>query len=94
MGPAVLVTAFQLIPLPVSAEEMDSLLRATVAEIPDTAIRAMNARPGLFGHAGPRVIEPLGVLSGVPPAAGTRAPYTARATWFQPIDWNRMSRLF
>ena len=46
-----------------------------------------------LGHAGPQVIEPLGVLSGMIFAAMTRASYTARVTCFQSIGWNRLSLL-
>ena len=58
-------TASQVIPLPLSAEELDSLLRAYVAEIPDGVIRAINVRPEPLGNAGPEIAEPLGVLSGM-----------------------------
>ena len=88
-----LETAFQVAPLPVYAEGLDGLLRAYVAEIPDSLIRAIYVRAELLGRAGLQAIELLGVLSGVIFAAVTRASNTVRATWFRPISWNRMSRL-
>ena len=65
-----------------------------MAEIPDAALRALTVLPEWLGHAGPRVIAPLGVLSGMILAAATRASCTARVRWPQCIDWSRMSRLF
>ena len=65
-----------------------------MAEIPDAVIRALTVRPELLGHAGPGVIAPLGVLSGMILAAATRASCTARVRWPQCIGWSRMSRLF
>ena len=89
-----LETAYQVILLPASAEEMDSLLRAYVVEIPDAAVRAINVRPALLGHAGSQVIEPLGVLSGMIFVAVTHASYSACVNLTQSIDWSRMSRLY
>ena len=88
-----LETAFQVSPLPVSTEEMDRLLRASAAEIPDAAIRAISVRPEFLGHVGPRATVLLGVLCGMILAAVARASYSARVKWIQSIDWSRMSRL-
>ena len=83
----------KVIPLPASAEEMDSLLRSYAYEIPDAVIRAINSRPDLLRHAGPRIGEPLDVLSGIVVAAATRASYSERVKWFESVDRSRMSRL-
>ena len=64
-----------------------------MAEIPDAVIRALTVRPEFLGCAGPRVIAPLGVPSGMILAAATRASCTARVRWPQCVDWSRMSRL-
>ena len=47
--------ALQVIPLPTSAGEVDSQLRAYVAEIPDATICSIGVRPELLGYAGPQV---------------------------------------
>ena len=62
-----------MIPLPAPAEDVDSLLRAYVAKIPDAVIRAIDVRPESLGRGGPDVIEPLGVLSSMISAAVTRS---------------------
>ena len=66
------------------------MLRAYVAEAPDTVIRAIDVRPGLLGYAGPEVSRPLGVLSGAIFAAVTRASFTVCVTWFQYLVWTRV----
>ena len=75
------------------AEEVGSLLRAYVAEIPDAVIREIDVRPELLGYAGPQAVGPSGVLSRMIFEAVTRASYTACLTWFQSLDWDRASRL-
>ena len=88
-----LESAFQVIRFPVTADEVDSMLRALKAEIPGAVFRAISVHPELLGRAGPRVIELLGFLSGMIFAAVTRASYSVRVKWFQSIDSSRMSRL-
>ena len=88
-----LEAAFQAIPSRVSAGEMDSLLRAYVAEFPGPVLRAINVRLELLGRAGSQVIGPLGVLSRMIFPAAARASNTARVKWFESIYWSRTSRL-
>ena len=78
-----LETALKAILLPASAEEMGSLWRAYAVEISDTVIRVIALRLELLGHAGPGVVEPLGVLSGMISALVARASCSARVKWFQ-----------
>ena len=76
-----------------SADGVDSLLRAHVVEIPDSVFRAIDVRPELLDSASPEAFEPPGVSSGMIFAVVTRASYSARLNWFQRPDWNRASRL-
>ena len=58
------------IPLPVSAGELERLLRAYVDEIPDLVIRAFCARPKLLQPSEESVLEPWVVASGMVFAEG------------------------
>ena len=84
--------ALQVIPLPVSAEDVGRLLRTYVAEVPDSVIRGTDMRPELLDITGSAAVEPLGVSSGMIFAAVTRTSYSVRLNWFQFPDSNRASR--
>ena len=88
-----LEAALKVIPCLASAEEMGSLMRAYVVEVPGALIRAIGLRPALLGRAGPGVVGPLGVLSGMSFASVARASYSSRVMRFRDIHWNRLSRV-
>ena len=71
--------------------ELGELLHAYVDTIPESVIRVSSAREDLVGTWGG--LPPLGVVAGMVFAMLTRASYSARLSWFQPLGWQRVSRM-
>ena len=75
----------------VTSVEFCGLLRACVNDVPALAIRVIGDRQELVGVSGG--LQPLGVISGMVFAMVARASYSARTTWFEFLDWLRVSRM-
>ena len=78
------------IDLGVSSADLEQVLRAYVEDIPIPTALAACDRDDLVGEDGQ--LQPLGVVSGMVFAMVTRASYSARLTWFQSLDWSKVSR--
>ena len=75
----------------VNLDELRELPRAYVNGIQVSAVRWTRARQDLVSErSGPQL---LGVIAGGVFAVVTRASYSARLSWFQCLDWSRLSRM-
>ena len=84
-------TASSTLNLGASPEELGSLLRAYVGDVPESAALILGQRGELFGPSGRS--EPIGVIAGMAFAMVTRASYGARLKRFQALGWRKASRM-
>ena len=84
-------TVSPLLKLGVPATELGDPLRSYVGDFPQSAVLVIATRTQLVGQSG--TLEPLKVIAGMVFAMVTRASYTARLKWFQPLDVGRVSRM-
>ena len=74
-----------------SSLELEALLRAYVADIPESVASISGQRDELVGPSSR--LEPIGVFEGMVLAMATRPSCGARLKWFQFSDWWKVPRM-
>ena len=81
------------IPNCIGAQDLGSASRQFVADLPKSASEAMCSVPAWVAGAGPDVLDPLVVISGMVFAVMAYASWSVRLTWFESVSWERTARL-
>ena len=59
-----------------------------IDDLPESVVRSLCGNPLWVADEGPHVVEPVGVLAGMPKAA-----WGTRASWLESLDWDRVARV-
>ena len=85
-------TAAQSMDLGVQPDELQSVLQSYVHDLPQEVVLAIASKKDLVGSSEGQLV-PYGVIGGMVFAMVTRASYYSRLTWFQSLDWNKLSSM-
>ena len=83
-------TRSRLTQCPRSPSELESVLRAYVEDLSEEVAKVITPQDELVGGDKGQ-LEPHGVIGGMVFAMVTRASYYPRLTWFESLDWEKVS---
>ena len=85
-------TATQSMDLGVSSEELQRILWSYVQNLPPEVVKVIASKKDLVDDEKGQLV-PYGVIGGMVFAMVTRASYYARKTWYEALDWNKLSSM-
>ena len=85
-------TATESMDLGVSSAELQCIMRAHVEDLPPEVVKVIASRQELVDDAKGQLV-PYGVIGGMVFAMVTRASYYARKTWYEALDWSKLSSM-
>ena len=76
----------------VTPGELQSVLQSYVEDLPASVVKVIASKEDLVDDS-KGCLAPYGAIGGMVFAMVTRASYYSRLTWFQSLDWNKMSSM-